>query len=129
VSWQSRKQTTVTLSSTEAEYMAASEAVKEALWWRSFIHSLDIGYDEKLATRIRSDNQGSICLTKNAGSHSRTKHIDVRHYFIRDEVDRGAITFEYVPTAKMAADVLTKALSEEKHKSTTHLLGMTDVSV
>lgn len=128
VSWQSRKQTTVTLSTTEAEYMAASEAVKEALWWRSFMHSLELGYDHQ-ATCIRSDNQGSICLTKNAGSHSRTKHIDVRHFFIRDEVERGAITFEYVPTAKMAADVLTKALSEEKHKVTTQLLGMTDVSV
>lgn len=127
VSWQSRKQTTVTLSSTEAEYMAASEAVKEALWWRSFMHSLGLGYDQQ-ATCIRSDNQGSICLTKNAGSHSRTKHIDVRHFFIRDEVEKGAITFEYVPTAKMAADVLTKALSEEKHKATTQLLGMTDVS-
>jgi hypothetical protein len=124
VSWQSRKQTTVTLSSTEAEYMAASEAVKEALWWRSFTHSLNMGYDEHIPTCIRSDNQGSICLTKNAGSHSRTKHIDVRHFFIRDEVEKGAIMFEYIPTAEMAADVLTKALSEDKHKTTTQLLGL-----
>ena len=109
--------------------MAASEAVKEALWWRSFIHSLNIGYDEQKATCIRSDNQGSICLTKNAGSHGRTKHIDVRHFFIRDEVERGTIAFEYIPTAKMAADVLTKALSEEKHRTTTRLLGMADVSM
>ena len=129
VSWQSRKQPTVTLSSTEAEYMAASEAVKEALWWRSFVQSLGLGYDSDKATCIKSDNQGSICLTKNSGSHSRTKHIDVRHFFIRDEVERGSIRFEYVPTAQMAADVLTKALSVDKHSTTTKLLGMASISV
>lgn len=122
ISWASRKQPTVAHSSTEAEYMAASDAAKEAVWWRLFLSSL--GYPMDDATRILSDNQGSIALSKNPEGHRRVKHIGVRHHYIREQVAKGTLTLDYVSTAKMAADVLTKAVSATQHNNTIKLLGM-----
>jgi transposase InsO family protein len=125
VSWTSRKQPTVAHSSTEAEYMAASDAAKEAVWWRSFLSGL--GYSTEDATSILSDSQGSIALSKNPEGHRKVKHIGVRHHFIRDEVAKGTLTLEYTSTSQMAADVLTKPVSTIQHDATTLLLGMNAV--
>jgi transposase InsO family protein len=122
VSWQAKKQPSVATSTTEAEYMAASEAAKEAIWWRSFMVSL--GYDVTAATRIQSDNQSSIKLSKNPEHHKRSKHIDVRHHFIREKVNEGTIDLMYVNTSEMAADILTKPLVKVKHDAGVTLLGM-----
>jgi hypothetical protein len=122
ISWASRKQPTVAHSSTEAEYMAASDAAKEAVWWRLFLSCL--GYPMDDATSILSDNQGSIALSKNPEGHRRVKHIGVRHHYIREQVAKGALTLDYVSTTKMAADVLTKALSATQHIATCKLLGI-----
>lgn len=122
ISWKSKKQPTQALSSVEAEYMAACEAAKEALWWRSFLKG--IGYQLTAPTRVLSDNQGSIALSKNPGHHDRTKHIDLRHHFVRDRVADGTMVLEHVGTGDMAADVLTKALVREKHNHATTLLGV-----
>jgi hypothetical protein len=122
ISWASRKQTTVAHSSTEAEYMAASDAAKEAVWWRSFLADLELGSSG--ATTILSDNQGSIKLSKNPESHRRTKHIDVRYHYIRERVNEGTLLLDYVSTKEMAADVLTKPLGHVQHAETIRLLGM-----
>jgi hypothetical protein len=122
VSWKSKKQPTQALSSVEAEYMAATEAAKEALFWKSFLTG--VGYQITAPIRILSDNQGSIALSKNPGHHDRTKHIDVKHHFVRERVADGTITLEHVGTNDMAADVLTKALVRDKHNHTTALLGI-----
>ena len=122
ISWASRKQPTVAHSSTEAEYMAASDAAKEAVWWRLFLSCL--GYPMRHATTILSDNQGSIALSKNPEGHRRVKHIDVRHHYIREQVAKGTITLDYVSTTKMAADVLTKPVSATQHTITSKLLGI-----
>ena len=87
VCWASRKQPTVAHSSLQAEYMAASDAVKEAVWWRSFLSSL--GYPMDNSTRILSDNQGSISLSKNPEGHRKVKHMAFCHHFIRDKVADG----------------------------------------
>lgn len=76
------------------------------------------------ATSILSDNQGSIALSKNPEGHRRVKHIGVRHHYIREQVAKGALTLDYVSTTKMAADVLTKALSATQHIATCKLLGI-----
>jgi transposase InsO family protein len=123
ISWASRKQSTVSHSSTEAEYMAASDAAKEAVWWRSFLTSL--GYAPSGPTTIMSDNQGSIKLSKNPENHRRTKHIDVRHHYIRECEKAGTVHLDYVSTQQMAADVLTKPLGRVQHVTTISLLGMT----
>jgi hypothetical protein len=122
VSWQARKQTTVALSSVEAEYMAATQSTKEAMWWRSTL--LELGVDLEGPTIIHSDSQGSIALTKNPEHHARSKHIDIRHHFVREQVAVGTITVDYVPTEEMVADVLTKALPRDKHHKLISMMGL-----
>jgi hypothetical protein len=122
VSWNSKRQPTVALSTAEAEYMAATQATKEALWLKQLLNEL--GFTQSQAIRIHSDNQGCIALTKNPAYHSRTKHIDIRHHFIRDSVEAGDIELQYCATDDMVADVLTKALARDKHEKHTFSLGL-----
>ena len=122
VSWQAKKQPTVALSSVEAEYMAATEATKEAIWLRSFF--TEIGLKIPSPITILSDSQGSIALAKNPAVHSRSKHIDIRHHFIREQVAVGQIKMYYVPTKDMTADILTKPLSRDRHQRLVGLLGI-----
>jgi hypothetical protein len=117
VSWNSKRQTTVALSTAEAEYMSATQAVKEALWLKQLL--TEIGFTQSHPILIHSDNQGCIALTKNPAYHSRTKHIDIRHHFIRDSVEVGDIELQYCATDDMVADVLTKALARDKHEKHT----------
>jgi hypothetical protein len=111
ISWSSKRQPTIALSTTEAEYMANTQATKEAIWITKLM--MDLGYMEKKMMVIRCDNQGAISLTKNPTHHARTKHIDVQHHFVRERVENGEVRFECCPTEHMVADVLTKALSKE----------------
>ncbi|KAH0818354.1 hypothetical protein GEV33_004437 [Tenebrio molitor] len=122
VSWESRKQRTVAMSSTEAEYMALSESTKEAIHLRRFLSEV---LDQPSTTIIFNDNQGAGQLSKNNVFHNRTKHVDIRHHFIREAVERGDIKVEYLPTDQMPADVLTKGLSSPKQNKCIHALGMT----
>lgn len=112
VSWESRKQKTVALSSTEAEYMSLSDACKEALFLRKFLQEI-LGITPKVI--IYNDNQSAQKLCRNSVFHARTKHIDIRHHFIRENVTNGIIDVEYLCTNDMIADLLTKPLSKEKH--------------
>jgi hypothetical protein len=125
ISWSSKKQKTPSLSTVEAEYMAATAAAKEALWWRTQMREL--GYDITQATTLYSDSQGSISLTKNPEHHANTKHIALRYHFIRHHVGKRNIRLEYISTKAMAADVLTKALPREQHEATAAMLGMVAV--
>jgi hypothetical protein len=122
VSWNSKRQPTVALSTAEAEYMAATQAVKEAMWLKQLLS--EMGFTQSQGVVIHSDNQGCIALTKNPAYHSRTKHIDIRHHFIRDRVDAGDVELQYCATDDMVADVLTKALAREKHEKHTSTLGL-----
>lgn len=112
ISWSTKKQQTTALSSTEAEYMAETEAAKEAMWLKMFINEL--GYEIKLPITINCDNQGAIRLAKNPVYHSRTKHINVKHHFIRDHVKDGLVQLNYVNTSENIADILTKPLHGPK---------------
>ncbi len=84
ISWASKKQSVVALSSTEAESVAASLASQEAVWLRALLG--DISFVQVEPTMIKEDNQGAIALSKNPKYHPRTKHIDIKCYFIRDKV-------------------------------------------
>lgn len=108
VSWLSKKQATVALSTSEAEYIALSSATQEVVWLRRLL--CDVSELDQGPTVIYEDNQGTIALAKNPVSHSRTKHIDIRHHFIREATESEIIIVEYCPTKEMLADMLTKPL-------------------
>ena len=112
VSWSSKRQETVALSTVEAEYMAAAAAAKEALWLRVLLAELSLPHQ---TIQIYADNQGAMALTKNPIVSARSKHIDVRYHFVRERVAQGQVAFTYISTSEMIADSLTKALSGDKH--------------
>jgi hypothetical protein len=124
VSWSSKRQPTVALSTMEAEYMAASHCTREAIWLRQLLDDVKCKYDE--GTLIMCDNQGAIALAKNLVYHARMKHIEVQHHFVREKVARGAIILEFCPTEDMLANVLTKALARERHERLTSNMGIRD---
>ena len=109
ISWESRRQRTVALSTTEAEYMALTAAIKEAIWCRRFLG--DLGFPQKNATRLMEDNQGCIALARNPVMHQRSKHIDIKYHFNRESVEAGVVDPKYVPTKENLADVFTKSLN------------------
>lgn len=119
VAWKSQKQKAVSLSTTEAEYIAACEASKEAIWLRDLLQELKLA--ENKVTLLNQDNQSAIFLEKNHSVKQRSKHIDIKYHFIRDLVQQGSITIRYCPTHEMTADMLTKPLSKlsfTKHRDT-----------
>jgi len=119
ISWSSHRQQTVALSTTQAEYMAASDAVKESLWLRTLLFSLLLRPIDPISINI--DNQSVIRLIKNPEFHKRTKHIDIRFHFIREKFENGEINISYIHTSNQLADILTKALPRDtflKHRST-----------
>ncbi|KAL5565857.1 hypothetical protein UlMin_029021 [Ulmus minor] len=113
VSWKAQLQPVVALSTTEAEYIAATEGVKEAMWLKGLVGELGCVHDK---VEVFCDNQSSIHLTKNQMFHERTKHIDIKLHFIRDVVSRGIVTVEKIHTDENPADMLTKADQGAKSK-------------
>lgn len=112
ISWSSKRQPTVALSSCEAEYMGETQATKEAIWLRRLLGEL-MGRPEPAATVIFGDNQGAIALARNPQFHSRTKHIDIQHHFVREAQENGEVNMQYTPTEEQIADGMTKALPKE----------------
>lgn len=108
VTWSSQRQKLVTLSTTEAEYVAAAAAAREIVWLRKLLR--DLGVDCEQGTVLHVDNQSAIRLTKNPVMHQRTKHIDVRHHFIREKIESKEISVVFVPTDTQKADLFTKAM-------------------
>lgn len=122
ISWSSRKQRTVALSTMEAEYMALSDATKEIVYIRDLLKHIRHESILSEPTVIYCDNQSAIKLSKNSVFHSRSKHIDIRYHFSREAQERGDIIVKYVPTDEMSADVLTKSIPKNKHENCINLL-------
>ena len=122
ISWCSKRQPTVALSSTEAEYMAVCGATQEAFYLRALL--LDLGYKQEMPTIIYQDNQGSIAMLRNAIISQRTKHIDIKYHFVREKVEEKQITLEYIPIKKMVADCLTKPVTKNVYEQAQiHMFG------
>ncbi|GBL60415.1 Retrovirus-related Pol polyprotein from transposon TNT 1-94 [Araneus ventricosus] len=128
ISWESKKQHCVALSSTEAEYIALSECAKEIVYLRRFLNELYESVDET-PTVVFSDSQAAQKLVQNPIFHSRTKHIDIRCHYIREVCECGEIKINYIPTDKMAADILTKTLTFQKHDNCCKLIGVNVINV
>lgn len=125
VSWSSKLQTTVAMSTTEAEYIAAATAAREGIWLKLLL--ADLGEADH-PVQMRSDNQSAIHLMHNPGGTARSKHIDVANHFVRDRVARGELIVRYVGTKEMVADVLTKALPGASLELCRRGLGMEEVT-
>ncbi|GJS88135.1 retrovirus-related pol polyprotein from transposon TNT 1-94 [Tanacetum coccineum] len=120
-SWFSKKQTALAISTTEAEYVSAEKACQQALWMKQALIDYDVRLDD---VPIMCDNKGAIDLSKNPVQHSRTKHIEIRHHFLRDNVQKGHISIEKVPSVDNIADILTKPLKRESFNYLRLGLGM-----
>ena len=125
ITWCSNKQDTVTLSSCEVEFMAGTEAAKQAIWLQELLSEIMEQPVEKAVIRV--DNQSAIALTRNPVFHGRGKHIHSRYHFIRECVEKGKIIVEHVSGDQQKADILTKALGRIKFKEMKDLIGMEDL--
>ncbi|KAG7912925.1 hypothetical protein KL927_005439 [Ogataea polymorpha] len=115
ITWRSKKQTTVALSSTEAEYMALGDALRELLWLKQLLDQLEIKSSEP--PTLYCDNTGALSLMKHPAFHPRTKHIDIRHHFIRQHLTSNDFISKHVSSGMNLADPLTKALDKPKFES------------
>ncbi|GJT66432.1 retrovirus-related pol polyprotein from transposon TNT 1-94 [Tanacetum coccineum] len=121
VSWSSKKQTSTSISSTEAEYIAMSGCCAQILWMRSQLSDYGFAYNH---IPLYCDNKSAIALCCNNVQHSRSKHIDIRHYFIREQVEKGVVELYFVRTEYQLVDIFTKALPRERFEFILPWLGM-----
>ena len=121
VSWKASLQSVVALSTTEAEYIALSEAVKEAIWLKGLVIELGL---EQGSVNINCDSSSAIQLSKNPKYHERTKHVDIRLHFIRDEIAQEVVNVVKIASECNPADMLTKTLPSVKFKTALNLIGM-----
>ena len=122
-----RKQRTVALSSTEAEYMALTACAKHAKWTISLLQQLD--FDVDLPLEIFSDSLGARAIAENPTHHDRTKHIDIQHHYIRDCISDGTLHVSPVSSKDNIADVLTKSFPRDRHTFLTKKLGIVGDSI
>ncbi|MCO5588602.1 hypothetical protein L7F22_042559 [Adiantum nelumboides] len=121
VSWISKKQPTVALSSTEAEYKAACFAACEAVWLRRILTDLGV---QVATTTLQCDNQSCMAIAKNPVFHARTKHIEIQYHYVRELIEDEIIELEYCPTLENQADIFTKPLPSNLHYQNLHPLGI-----
>lgn len=112
ISWKTRKQDTISLSSAEAEYRAMIEVTKELKWLKELLQ--DLGFDHLEPMTIRCDSKSAIHISANPVFHERTKHIDRDCHFVRDEIVKGLVKPLHVATKDQLADILTKALGRKE---------------
>ena len=125
VSWFSKKQNCVSLSTTEAEYIAASLACTQVIWMKQTLKDFGLNFEN---TTIFCDNTSAINLSKNPILHSRTKHIQIRHHFLREQVLNNIIKLEFIPTNQQLADIFTKPLKHEDFTRIRRELGICKLS-
>ena len=127
IDWHSTKQKTVTTSSTEAELLALSHAAKETIWWNRLFKEIEL--DPGHQPSIDCDNKQTIRLltTDNPQLTTKLRHVDIHNHWLRQEVQRGNIHINWIPSAQMPADGLTKALPRQKHEVFIRQLGLIDI--
>ncbi|MCH90612.1 putative gag-pol polyprotein [Trifolium medium] len=121
ISWFSKKQNSVALSTTEAEYIAAGSSCSQMVWMKQMLREYNVEQD---VITLYCDNLSSISISKNPVQHSRTKHIDIRHHYIRDLVEDKVVTLEHIATEEQLADILTKALDANRFEELRGKLGI-----
>jgi hypothetical protein len=122
ISWRSKLQPIVALSTTEAEYIAAVEAGKEMIWMRNILG--EFGYKFTSPSTLNCDNQSAISVAKNPEHHGRMKHLDLRFHWLRETVENGLIVLKFIPTGEMPADLLTKPVHRVKVEICRKMMGL-----
>ena len=125
VAWQSRLQKCVALSTTEAKFIAITEACKEVLWLKKFLEELGLKQERYI---LYCDSQSAIHLSKNSTFHSKSKHIDVRYHWIRNVLDMKLLQLEKIHTDDNSSNMMTKTLSRDKHEKCRSLAGLMELS-
>ena len=126
ISWKSRKQTCVALSTAEAEYVALASAAQETALIRQLLNDLHHQQDDP--TILYEDNQAAVAISKNSQLHTKMKHIAIRYHYVREKVLDKTIDVQYCPTNDMVADILTKGLTLDKFLKFRELSGIKDLS-
>lgn len=126
ITWESKKQKIVALSSMEAEYIAMCQGTKEVVYIRSLLAEIGLHEFIQSATTIRCDNQSAQFMVENPVAHKRSKHIDIRYHYIREKFENKDIVLEYVSSDTNIADVFTKCLTKEKHVKFSKMLFQTE---
>ncbi|GJP63816.1 hypothetical protein CLOP_g20858 [Closterium sp. NIES-67] len=126
IMWQAKKLDDIALSSAEAEYMALFYACQEGVWLRRLLNEMDINMEGPIT--IKSDSQSAIALAQNDNWHGRTKHMDVKYHWVREQLQKKAFVFEHVGTKEQPADFLTKVLPKENFEHCKELVGMRNIT-
>jgi hypothetical protein len=115
ISWSSKRQQVVAQSSTESEYILLARGVQQALWLRSWLEEVGMGLGDH-PMDLLCDNLGAVNLSETTKGHNLSKHIDIKHHFLRDEVASGKVAIHHIPTEQNLADIMTKSLPKDKHR-------------
>ncbi|CAM8899786.1 unnamed protein product [Rhodiola kirilowii] len=121
VSWFSKKQNSISLSTAEAEYIATGSCCTQLLWMKQMLSEYRV---EQKEMTLYCDNMSAISISKNPVHHSKTKHIDIRHHFIRELVEQKVVTLKHVTTDKQLADIFTKPLDATQFETLRSSLGL-----
>ena len=113
VTWSSKRQATVALSTVEAEYVAMSQCAQQMVWMHSWLSKVGVEYS--VLGVISGDNHGAIALIKNTKDHGKVKHINIQHHYIQELLQSRVITIEQVPSSENLADLFTKPLPRNNH--------------
>eukprot|EP00253_Pinus_taeda_P013440 PITA_13440 len=126
VSWSSKKQSSIALSTAEVEYVAATSCCTQLLWMMQTLQDYQITCTPPIS--ILCDNTSAINISKNLVMHSKTKHIPIKYHFLREQVLEQKVKLEYVPSKEQVADILTKSLPKETFEYLRQKLGVVDAS-
>lgn len=127
VAWRSHRQPTTALSTAEAEYMATSDVAWQALWLRQLLSDLGFTLDRPLT--ILNDNNAAILLSRDPVHHDKSKHIDIRHHHLREQVEKGNIEVQHISTTDNVTDMLTKSLPQTRSQQLRERLGVTQKEI
>ena len=125
MSWNRKKQACVALSTAEAKYIAAGSCCAQSLWMKQQLEDFGVNLDH---IPLKCDNTSAINLKKNLVMHSRTKHIEIRHYFLRNHVLKGDCCIEFIDSEHQLADIFTKPLARDRFFFIRNELGILDAS-
>ncbi|CAL1680928.1 unnamed protein product [Lasius platythorax] len=124
IDWRASKQKCITTSTMEAEYVALSNAAKEASWLKMFIQELELDQWINIPYKLFCDNRAAIDFAKNRIERNKTKHIDIAFHNVREKIDSGILMLSYVPSVLNVADILTKAISRKTYEEHVEKLGL-----